>query len=352
DGWESVEIPVTMLVAYIETTFPSNVVVVRQGRSGQVPFTARSVAGPDTVVLYLKRPYQVGDYFQMPPYSLTLARGQVASGQLQINVPPNSAVGTATQSDITLFAFDGKQVEQLITTVKVLPGVVTVNLGGSASVVGKQGTTAQLPLTIETTGSTTVVFSPNGALPQGVLAAPKTVNAHYSWGAHTFPYEFQIDGNAPIVSNVPISVGWSSAEGDQTGSVSATLTIQPGVGVPTRVFNPTVHGFPFPNKWSFTQEDGRAMTQRFQAVMPAVAALEMSALSEALKAISVSVPLWGTVSLPSALVTAVMAKVAPDLFNGLTAAIIGAIPGDDYGRCGGMAFAGYDFFLRGWRVDQ
>src|SRR5262249_8109712 len=104
--------------------------------------------------------------------------------------------------------------------------------------------------------------------------------------------------------------------------------------------------------WSFTEEDGRAMTQRFQAVMPAVAALEMSVLSEALKAISVSVPLYGSVSLPSALVTAVLAKVAPDLFNGLTAAIIGAIPGDDYGRCGGMAFAGYDFFLRGWRVDQ
>ncbi len=70
-----------------------------------------------------------------------------------------------------------------------------------------------------------------------------------------------------------------------------------------------------------------------------------------LNSLSVGVPIEGTVGLPSVIVDAVIGEVTTRLAGALIDKIAGLIPGN-FGRCGGMAFAGYDFYLLGWTVDE
>ena len=75
------------------------------------------------------------------------------------------------------------------------------------------------------------------------------------------------------------------------------------------------------------------------------------AVREVLTSLSVSVPLVGTVGLPAVVMDAVVGEVTTQLAGPLIDEIADLIPGR-FGRCGGMAFAGYDFYLLGWTVDE
>jgi hypothetical protein len=57
------------------------------------------------------------------------------------------------------------------------------------------------------------------------------------------------------------------------------------------------------------------------------------------------------ISIPDVIKGQVLQRVAADLIGDLGAKIADAIPGR-FGRCGGMAFAGYDFFLNGFVVHD
>jgi hypothetical protein len=68
---------------------------------------------------------------------------------------------------------------------------------------------------------------------------------------------------------------------------------------------------------------------------------------------SIKIPLPGPipdVELPDIIIRGVLDEVTATLIAELSDEILGPIPGR-YGRCGGMAFAGYDFYLLGWPVD-
>ena len=77
----------------------------------------------------------------------------------------------------------------------------------------------------------------------------------------------------------------------------------------------------------------------------------MQGVREVLASLSVSVPTIGTVGLPAVVVDAVIGEVTTQLAGSLIDKIADPIPGT-FGRCGGMAFAGYDFYLLGWTVDE
>jgi hypothetical protein len=351
DSWDTVSIPVTMLVGYIETTLSNNVVSVRQGMAAPVPFTARSVAGPDTTVMYFKRDYSA-KHISIPSVTLGLLRGEAVNGLFEITAKPDAYLGGEFDGEITISAFDGKQLDYIPTRVTVLPGLVTIAVVGSADLIVQQGERVSLRIRLTSTGRATVTLTPSGVLPADVFATPTTEGV--SWQAPTESlFAFQAAMNAPLVSNRHIQINWDSVGGEQSGVIGCRLTVIPRPAAPTREFDPVKHGFPFKNKWSLTQEDGRAMVKRFESAIPALAALEIEAVRHALAAISLNpIPLLPSVPLPTFVINMVIGTVGKEIFKELNSRIIGAIPGENYGRCGGMAFAAYDFYLRSWRVDQ
>jgi hypothetical protein len=111
--------------------------------------------------------------------------------------------------------------------------------------------------------------------------------------------------------------------------------------------------YPFKNgdpAWPITEEDARVLRQRYQRLIEPVSILGIGALRTALMGLTFSVPAVGSVGLPIAAVDFVINEVTGDLRNQLLDKIVSSIPGR-YGRCGGMAFSAYDFFLVGWPVD-
>jgi hypothetical protein len=350
--WEPVSIPVTMLVGQVETTFSSGV-KVRQGLKAPLPFVVRSLAGPDTEVLYMRPAPPRSSYFRdwyMKPVVISVPRGQTVNGSLIIEAPSDATVFSYA-GGIMQSAFQGRQIVYLDPTIDILPGLVTVTLAQSGNLVAKQGETVKCAIKISATGiGPVVVLTPAGALPQGVLAQTTELTGSEA-SAVVREIAFKIDGNAPLVSNVPITINWSAYAGEQTGSINVTLSILPGVGTPTRSFQAATDGFRFPNKWSFTEEDGRAMRARFASAVPDLMVIQIELLRHALNSVSLNpLPFGPSAPLPDYVVDKVIAAVAGEILGQLNDKIVGAIPGDEYGRCGGMAFAGYDFFLRGWRV--
>jgi hypothetical protein len=101
--------------------------------------------------------------------------------------------------------------------------------------------------------------------------------------------------------------------------------------------------------WPITEEDARALRERYQRHVDRLSVIGIAALRTALSGFTVSVPLAGTTALPVAAIDFVINRVSEDLRNQLLDKVISAFPGR-YGRCGGMAFSGYDFFLAGWPV--
>lgn len=119
-------------------------------------------------------------------------------------------------------------------------------------------------------------------------------------------------------------------------------------------FEPTRDAYRFRNGdndgWPITEEDTQVLRERYQHLVEPVSILGIEALRRALTGLSFSLPLSGaTVGLPVVAVDYVINEVTADLRNQLVDKIVSGISGR-YGRCGGMAFSGYDFFLVGWPV--
>ncbi len=102
---------------------------------------------------------------------------------------------------------------------------------------------------------------------------------------------------------------------------------------------------------AFTEEDAAIVRAKFQGLVDSVALIGIQIIRASLAAFSVSLPLVGATGLPAAAIDLVINKVTGDLRNRLVDSVIAGIPGH-YGRCGGMAFSAYDFFLVGWPVDN
>jgi hypothetical protein len=107
--------------------------------------------------------------------------------------------------------------------------------------------------------------------------------------------------------------------------------------------------YPFQNNdpgWPITGEDARVLRQRYQRLIEPVSILGIGALRTALMSIKI-----GPAGLPIAAVDFVINEVAGDLRNQLLDKVVSSVPGH-FGRCGGMAFSAFDFFLVGWPVDS
>jgi hypothetical protein len=72
--------------------------------------------------------------------------------------------------------------------------------------------------------------------------------------------------------------------------------------------------------------------------------------SDALSSIKIPLPLGKKVSLPDAIFDEVINRVILELSATIVDAYTDPV-GKSFGRCGGMAFAGYDFYHQGWPVD-
>ena len=110
--------------------------------------------------------------------------------------------------------------------------------------------------------------------------------------------------------------------------------------------------FAFTNKgWRITEEDARTLRERFQREVDAVKLVGLSALEASLSAIPIDVPVMPTFNLPAIVVAEVVRRVTDDLTNQLLDTVVAGFPGT-FGRCGGMAFAGLDYFLVGRDVSD
>ena len=119
-------------------------------------------------------------------------------------------------------------------------------------------------------------------------------------------------------------------------------------------FEPRADGFRFSNgDFEITAEIAAKYLRFFQVeVIEQVARLGTKPFSDKLDDISIPVPLpfVPDITLPDAVigdvVSAVTIRIVAELVD-----LVTSPAGGSYGRCGGMAFAGYDFYRQGWPVD-
>lgn len=108
-------------------------------------------------------------------------------------------------------------------------------------------------------------------------------------------------------------------------------------------------GYQFSNSdndgWPITEEDARVLRERYHGLIDVVMPLGIGAVRTALAALSF--PVVG--GLPIAAIDFLINKITEDFRNQMLDNIVSSFPGR-YGRCGGMAFSAYDFFLLGWPV--
>lgn len=118
-------------------------------------------------------------------------------------------------------------------------------------------------------------------------------------------------------------------------------------------FTPETDAFRFKNSFPITEENAAQLRQHYQVVLDVVSGGGVHQVSGVLGSINLNpFPVGPSISLPDAISNEVIGKVTSALTGALLDKIIGAIPGSGFGRCGGMAFAGYDFFLLHWPVDE
>lgn len=103
--------------------------------------------------------------------------------------------------------------------------------------------------------------------------------------------------------------------------------------------------FAFTNSgWTITEDEALVLRERYQGAVDAVKLVGIEALRTALSGISVGVPIVGTVGLPALAIDEIIRRVTGALTDKLLDSIISGTPAS-FGRCGGMAFSGLDYFL-------
>ena len=134
--------------------------------------------------------------------------------------------------------------------------------------------------------------------------------------------------------------------GNRTGASLTGLLRQAGPFIPAR----DAYGFSN-NPEGFTLEDAAILRNMYQGVVDQVSLLGVDALRTALNSFSFDVPVYGPTGLPAVAIDYVMNQVSGGIRNQLIDAIVASVPGT-YGRCGGLAFSAFDFFLAGWPIDK
>ncbi len=116
-------------------------------------------------------------------------------------------------------------------------------------------------------------------------------------------------------------------------------------------FKPQTDAFRFGNSFPITAENAAQFQQHYQTFSDAVIGGLVEIVTGSVNGYS-----FGPVSIPGTIADIVIGKVTDFLTGGLASklvdAIVGQVGAGGFGRCGGMAFAGNDFYLANWPVDE
>jgi hypothetical protein len=119
-------------------------------------------------------------------------------------------------------------------------------------------------------------------------------------------------------------------------------------------FEAAIDGFQFKNNFTITAQNAADFIKLVRGeIIKAVVNRGVRKFKVSLSSIELDIPIPffpdPSVALPGFIVDSVVDKVTLDLAAKLADLIIDPLEGN-FGRCGGMAFAGYDFYLQGWPV--
>jgi hypothetical protein len=117
-------------------------------------------------------------------------------------------------------------------------------------------------------------------------------------------------------------------------------------------FLPATDAFEFENDFPITGENADLYLRFFsREVVEEAAALATRPFGDFLRDLSIPVPLGPDITLPSALIDLTVTRVQTEALGFILDALLPqTLFGCDFGRCGGMAFAGYDFYQQGRTV--
>jgi hypothetical protein len=115
-------------------------------------------------------------------------------------------------------------------------------------------------------------------------------------------------------------------------------------------FKPDRDAFRFRNTFKVTVDQATDFAELVpELLVTEVAEIGTLGYRKFLSAIKIPVPLLPDIPLPTALFSSVIDRVILEVTARLADAILDPIDAS-FGRCGGMAFGGYDFYLQGWDV--
>jgi hypothetical protein len=118
-------------------------------------------------------------------------------------------------------------------------------------------------------------------------------------------------------------------------------------------FIPARDAFRFTNSFDFTDDQVEQIRQHYRPYIDlALGASPLQFVRDALNKLSVHIPFVGNVGLPDFVIDAVLGNVLTALIELLADVILNLWTPQNSGRCGGMAFSGYDFYLLDWTVDD
>jgi hypothetical protein len=124
-------------------------------------------------------------------------------------------------------------------------------------------------------------------------------------------------------------------------------------------FVPQSDAFRFGNSFAFTDVQIAQIQQRLMPFSAVVVGAAVQQIRDILNQLNVNINPFPvgpsvTIGLPDFVVNYVVGVITQDIIGSIVNQVIAGIffPGNNYGRCGGMAFAAYDFYLLGWTVDE
>ena len=118
----------------------------------------------------------------------------------------------------------------------------------------------------------------------------------------------------------------------------------------TGPFDATTDAFQFGNSFPITEENAEKVRARFQNAIHNLAGNAAGRFRASLDGMKLDLP-EVPIGIPDFITAPILEKVEVDLIGEIGVKIAGALPGN-FGRCGGIAFAGYDFFLNDFPVDE
>ena len=117
-------------------------------------------------------------------------------------------------------------------------------------------------------------------------------------------------------------------------------------------FLPKTDAFEFENDFPITFENAELYLRFFsREVVEEAAALAAKPFGGFLRDLSIPIPFAEDITLPDALIDLVVTRVQSEALGFILDALLPqTLLGSNFGRCGGMAFAGYDFYQQGRTV--